>query len=135
MIHERHKQSLPRWWNIWGLKGGPGAGLALSTCPVNRLTTFTSQVVFHVILLRRLHLPLPVTLRNCLCGLLYLTLVAITVQVVPGFWDGEVGPLRTLQQGWYHGGQNDYQNNSKIILICNRTNKKLPGKLKCFQGW
>ena len=28
----------------------------------------------------------------------------------------------------YHGGANDYLNNSKIILICNRTNTKLPGK-------
>ena len=33
--------------------------------------------------------------------------------------------------GKYHGGQNDYQNNSKIILICNRTNKKLPGRKSC----
>ena len=49
-------------------QGGPGAGLALSTCPVNRLTTFTSQL-FRVVLLRRLHLPLPLTVRNCRCGL------------------------------------------------------------------
>ena len=33
----------------------------------------------------------------------------------------------------YHGGQNDYLNNSKIILICNRTNTKLPGKLNSFR--
>ena len=33
----------------------------------------------------------------------------------------------------YHGGQNDYQNNSKIILICNRTNRKLLGKLNSFR--
>ena len=31
------------------------------------------------------------------------------------------------------GGQNDYLNNSKIILICNRTNTKLPGKLNSFR--
>ena len=49
-------------------QGGPGAGLALSTCPVNRLTTFTSQL-FRVVLLRRLHLPLPLAVRNCRCGL------------------------------------------------------------------
>ena len=49
-------------------QGGPGAGLELSTCPVNRLTTFTSQL-FWVVLLRRLHLPLPLTVRNCRCGL------------------------------------------------------------------
>ena len=48
-------------------QGGSGAGLALSTCPVNRLTTFSLQV-FRVILLRRLHLPLPLTVRNCRCG-------------------------------------------------------------------
>ena len=46
-------------------QGGPGAGLALSTCPVSRLTTFTPQL-FRVVLLRRLHLPL--TVRNCRCG-------------------------------------------------------------------
>ena len=46
---------------------GSGAGLARSTCPVKRLTTFTPQV-FRVILLRRLHLPLPLTVRNCRCG-------------------------------------------------------------------
>ena len=46
---------------------GSGAGLVLSTSPVNRLTTFTPQV-FRVILLRRLHLPLPLTVRNCRCG-------------------------------------------------------------------
>ena len=48
-------------------QGGPGAGLALSTCPVSRLTSFTPQL-FRVILLR-LHLPLPLTVRNCRCGL------------------------------------------------------------------
>ena len=49
-------------------QGGPGAGLALSTCPVSRLTSFTPQL-FRVVLLRRLHLPLPLTVRNCQCGL------------------------------------------------------------------
>ena len=34
---------------------------------------------------------------------------------------------------WYHGGENDYLNNSKIILICNRTNTRLPGKLNSFR--
>ena len=33
----------------------------------------------------------------------------------------------------HHAGQNDYLNNSKIILICNRTNTKLPGKLNSFR--
>ena len=35
-------------------------GWPLSTCLVNRLTTFTPQVF-----LRRLHLTLPLTVRNC----------------------------------------------------------------------
>ena len=73
-------------------QGGRGVGLALLTCPVNRLTTFTSQL-FRVVLLRRLHVPFPLAVRNCS--------VAITVQLVCvlGFWEGEVGPLRTLQRG------------------------------------
>ena len=37
-------------------------------CPVSRLTSFTPQL-FWVILLRRLHLPLPLTVRNCWCNL------------------------------------------------------------------
>ena len=49
-------------------QGEPGTGLALSTCPVSRLTSFSPQL-FRVILLRRLHLPLPLTVRNCRCGL------------------------------------------------------------------
>ena len=67
-------------------QGGPGAGLALSTCPVNRLTTFTSQL-FRVVLLRRLHLPLPLPCATAGVAF-HLTLVAITVQLVrvPGFW-------------------------------------------------
>ena len=39
-----------------------------STCPVSRLTSISRQL-FRVILLRRLHLPLPLTVRNCWCGL------------------------------------------------------------------
>ena len=47
-------------------QGGPGAGLALSTCPVSRLTKIVPQV-FRVTLLRRLQLPLPLTARFCRC--------------------------------------------------------------------
>ena len=39
-----------------------------STCPVSRLTSISRQL-FRVILLRRLHLPLPLTVRNCWCGI------------------------------------------------------------------
>ena len=48
-------------------QGGSGVGLALSACFVNRLTIFTPQV-FRVILFRRLHFPLPLTVCNCRCG-------------------------------------------------------------------
>ena len=44
------------------------AGMALSTYPLSRLTTFTLQV-FQVVLPRRLHRPLPLRVRNCRCGL------------------------------------------------------------------
>ena len=50
--------------------GGPGAGLALLTCPTCRLTTIDSHL-FRVILLRRLHMPLPPTVRSCRCGRLF----------------------------------------------------------------
>ena len=44
--------------------GGPGAGLALTTCPLCRVTSIEPQL-FRVLLLRRLHLPLPLTARHC----------------------------------------------------------------------
>ena len=49
-------------------QGGHGAGLALSTCPTCRITRIDPQL-FRVILLRRLRLPLPLTVRSCRCGL------------------------------------------------------------------
>ena len=48
-------------------QGGPGAGLALTACPLCRVTSIEPQL-FRV-LLRRLHLPLPSTARHCRCGL------------------------------------------------------------------
>ena len=48
-------------------QGGPGAGLALSTCPTSGLTKIPPQL-FRVVLLRRLGLPLPLTARSCRCG-------------------------------------------------------------------
>ena len=47
--------------------------------------------LFRVILLRRLHLPLPLTVRSCRCGLpFHSTLVATTVQLALGLgsWEG-----------------------------------------------
>ena len=49
-------------------QGGSGAGLALSTCPTCRVTRLEPHL-FRVLLLRRLRLPLSLTLRNCRCGL------------------------------------------------------------------
>ena len=48
-------------------QAGPGGGVALSTCPTCRLTRLEPQV-FRVLLLRRLQMPLPLTVRNCRCG-------------------------------------------------------------------
>ena len=47
-------------------QGGSGAGLALFCCPTCRITRLETQL-FRVTLLRRLHLPLPLT--SCRCGL------------------------------------------------------------------
>ena len=47
---------------------GPGAGLAFTTCPTCRITKMEPHV-FRVLLMRRLHLPLPWTLHSCRCGL------------------------------------------------------------------
>ena len=46
-------------------QAGPGAGLAL--CPTCRLTSLEPQL-FRVLLLRRLHLHLPMSARFCRCG-------------------------------------------------------------------
>ena len=49
-------------------QGGPGAGMALMTCSTCRITTIPPQL-FCVTLLRRLRLPLHLTVRFCRCGL------------------------------------------------------------------
>ena len=36
---------------------------------------------------------------------------------------------------WCHAGQNDYQNNSKIILICNFHKQNVTGKIKMLSDW
>ena len=48
-------------------QGGPGAGLAFTTCPTCLVTRLEPQL-FRVLLLRRLRLPLPLTVRSCWCG-------------------------------------------------------------------
>ena len=75
---------------------GPGAGLALSTCPVNQLTTLHSFSRSSCCV--DCTFPLPCATAGVA---FHLTLVATTVQLerVSGFWEGEVGPLRTLQRG------------------------------------
>ena len=49
-------------------QGGPGAGLALATCPTCRITRIEPQL-FRIVLLRLLNLPLPLSARFWLCGL------------------------------------------------------------------
>ena len=48
-------------------QGGPGSGLAFSTSPTCRITRLGSHH-FRLLLLRRLQLPLPLTVRSCRCG-------------------------------------------------------------------
>ena len=48
-------------------QAGPGAGVALRVAPTNRLTTIEPHL-FRVVLLRRLRLPLPLSVRSCRCG-------------------------------------------------------------------
>ena len=48
-------------------QAGPGAGLALATCPTCRITSLEPQL-YRVLLLRRLHLHLPLSERFCRCG-------------------------------------------------------------------
>ena len=49
-------------------QGGSGAGLVLSTCPTCRVTRLEPHLS-RALLLRRLRLPLSLSLRNCRCGL------------------------------------------------------------------
>ena len=48
-------------------QAGPGGGLASAACPTCRITSLDSHL-FRVLLLRRLQLPLPLTVRSCRCG-------------------------------------------------------------------
>ena len=48
-------------------QSGPFAGVALSVAPINFLTRIDPSL-FRVLLLRRLRLPLPLSLRSCRCG-------------------------------------------------------------------
>ena len=48
-------------------QGGPFSGLPFTTLPLSPLQRFDSHL-FRVLLLRRLHLPLPLSSRACRCG-------------------------------------------------------------------
>ena len=48
-------------------QSGPAAGAAFSALPTSPLTSFTPQC-FRILLLRRLRLPLPPSVRACRCG-------------------------------------------------------------------
>ena len=63
-------------------QGGPLSGLPFTTLPLSPLQRFDSHL-FRVLLLRRLHLPLP--LSSALAGVVvHTTALAITVQVARG---------------------------------------------------
>ena len=63
----RDTQLFPRMGEASRSQAGPGAGLAFSTCPTCRVTALESNV-FRMILLHRLQMPLPLTVRTCRCG-------------------------------------------------------------------
>ena len=64
--HEASSRTEESFRNV--LFTGPGAGLALTTCPTCLVTRLEPQK-FRVLLLRRLRLPLPSRLwRSCRCG-------------------------------------------------------------------
>ena len=48
-------------------QAGPGAGVALRVAPTSRLTSI-QPYLFRVVLLRRLRLPLSLSVRSCRCG-------------------------------------------------------------------
>ena len=78
-------------------QGGPGAGLSFTTCPTCLVTRLEPHL-FRILLLRRLRVPLPFTVRSCRCGS-HLTPVATTAQRArrPGCLADVGGPWRVWQ--------------------------------------
>ena len=71
-IEQEHRESLFRVLPeperaLLRSQGGSGAGAAVQTCPTCPLTRI-DPALFRVLLLRRLRLPLPLSIRNCRCG-------------------------------------------------------------------
>ena len=71
-VEHQHREELfvhmrPRHRAQVRSQAGPGAGMALSSAPVNFLTRIPPHL-FRVVLLRRLRLPLPLSLHTCRCG-------------------------------------------------------------------
>ena len=71
-IEQEHRESLLRVLAeperaLLRSQGGSGAGAALQTCPTCPLTRI-DPALFRVLLLRRLRLPLPLSVRSCRCG-------------------------------------------------------------------
>ena len=69
--HHRDHTVMPTWAEhekaLMRSQSGPFAGVALSVAPINFLTRIDPSL-FHVLLLRGLRLPLPLSLRVCQCG-------------------------------------------------------------------
>ena len=69
--HHRDHMVMPTWADhekgLMRSQSGPFAGVALSVAPINFLTRIDPSL-FRVLLLRRLRLPLPLSLRFCRCG-------------------------------------------------------------------
>ena len=89
-------------------QSGPGGGVAYSASPSSMLTRIETPL-FRVLVQRRLRLSLPLSQRNCGCGLL-LTLLAITARHVLGqgrwaeedlLWKAHLqGPAGKQADGW-----------------------------------
>ena len=82
-------------------QGGPLSSRPFVCCPTSRLTKFSSQS-FRVLLLRRLHLPLPLSSRNCV----HSTALATTGQFarLQGCWGGVGSLWRAIARICREGG-------------------------------
>ena len=104
-------------------QAGPGAGVALRVAPTNRLTTIEPHL-FRVVLLRRLRLPLPLSVRAGVAA--PLTSLAITVQLVQGqgFWGTGVLHWRAQWRRLVGGGSVSTLTCMKWICQCIATDNK-----------
>ena len=66
-LHQTLRTLLPPQRALVRSQGGPLSARPFVCCPTSRLTKFQPQS-FRILLLRRLHLPLPLSSRSCQCG-------------------------------------------------------------------